>query len=190
MSALDSQYLACFGFYEEYIQKYLNKDIKEWEAKNKYTFNLTADDIEDIRSELKCLLLIDINKKYENRIPIRHPRNYVLTVCKNDLKNTLIKMVRLRKNESRYEHEWKLKMIDAKNRKDEHILTILDKYPYVEVRELFKSALDIREMAIVYLFHSDFDYIQIAKTLKISEDYCRKIYNQAEGKLKNALGFG
>ena len=188
MSALDGQYLACFKFYEEYVQKFLNKDIREWEAKNKYTFNLTAADLEDVRSELKCLLLTDIDQKYKDRIQIYHPRNYVFTVCKNDLKNTLIKLARLRKNESRYEHEWKVKMIDAKNRKSENLLATLDKYSYVEVRELFKSALDIREMAVVYLVHTGFAYAKIAKTLKISEDYCRKIYNQAESKIKIALG--
>ena len=81
-------------------------------------------------------------------------------------------------------------MIDAKNRKNGNLLTTLDGYLYEEVRELFKSTLDIREMAIVYLVHSGFKYDKIARTLKISVDYCRKVYNQAESKLRDALGLG
>ena len=70
------------------------------------------------------------------------------------------------------------------------MLTTLDGYSYEEIRELFRSVLNIREMAVVYLVHSRFSYIKIAKTLKISADYCRKIYNQAEHKLTEALGLG
>ena len=67
-------------------------------------------------------------------------------------------------------------MIDAKNRKNGELLVILDKYSYEEIRELFKAVLNIREMAVVYLIHCGFSYAKIAKTLKISEDYCRKLY--------------
>ena len=72
--------------------------------------------------------------------------------------------------------------------KNENLLVTLDEISYGEVRELFRSVLDIRQMAVVYLVHSGFDYVKIAKTLKISEDYCRKIYNQAENKLTEAIG--
>lgn len=188
MSALQSQYWPCYKFFTEYKKLFLHKDVQTWEIKNKYQFNFTADDFEDIRSELKCLLLADIKKKYLTHTPISHPRNYVLTVCKNDLFDILRKTSKDRKNKSRYENEWKVKMIDAKYRKDGNLLTTLDEYSYEDVRELFKSALDIREMAVVYLVHSGFKYDKIARTLKISVDYCRKIYNQAENKLKSVLG--
>ena len=188
MSALQNQYISCHKFYSSYKNQYLFKDINEWEVRNQYYFNFTANDLADIKSELKCLLLADIHEKYKNNIPIYHPRNYVFSVCKNDLKNALIKRSRLRKNRKQFEKEWKLKMIDAKNRKNDNLLTILDQYTYEEVREVFRSALDIREMAIVYLVHSGFSYLTISKALKISAEYCRKIYNRAENKLKKALG--
>lgn len=190
MSALQNQYWACYKFYTEYKEKFLHKDIQTWEVKNKYQFNLTSSDLADIKSELKYLLLADIKKKYQKHTEICHPRNYVLAVCKKDLLDVLRKTSKYRKNKSHYENKWKVKMIDAKNRKNENLLITLDKYSYEEIRELFRSALDIREMAVVYLVHSKFDYAKIAKTLKISVDYCRKIYNQAENKLTEALGQG
>ena len=188
MSALQNRYWTHYKFYQEYKEQFLSRDIQVWEIKNKYQFNFTSSGLEDISSELKCLLLADIRNKYLAHIHISHPRNYVLAVCKNDLRNTLIKMVRFRKNKSRYENEWKIKMLNAKNRKSDDLLIYLDQYSYEEVRELFRSELDIREMAVVYLVHSGFDSVKIAKTLKISVEYCRKIYNQAENKLKKALG--
>ncbi len=188
MSALENQYWACYQFYTEYKEKYLHNDIQMWEARHNCNFYFRFEDIADIRSELKVLLFADIKKKFYNNDKINNTRNYVFTVCKNDLKNILIKISRLRKNKSQYEHEWKIKMIDANNRKKGDLLATLDEYSYVEVRELFMSALDIREMAVVYLVHSGFNYDKIARTLKISVDYCRKIYNQAENKLRDALG--
>lgn len=187
MSVLQSQYWTCFKFYTEYKEQFLYKDIRAWEVKNRYQFNLTYHDRADIKSELKCLLLSDIKKKYEKHIEICHPRNYVLAVCKNDLFDILRKAANDRKNKLRYEKEWKVKMIDAKNRKNENLLVTLDSYSYEEIRELFKSVLTIREMAVVYLVHCFFSYARIAKTLKISEDYCRKIYNTAENKLTKAV---
>ena len=71
---------------------------------------------------------------------------------------------------------------------EQNFLTGFDNYE--EVRELFKAVLTIKEMAVVYLVHCRFSYAKIAKTLKISEDYCRKLYNRAENKLKEALGIG
>ena len=188
MSALQNQYWKCYKYYSQYKTQFLHNDIKEWEAKNKCHIHLTVADIADIKSELKCLLLADVKMKYQKHIQISHPRNYVLAVCKNDLKNTLIKLSRLRINKSRYENEWKVKMIDAKNRKNENLLVILDKYSYEEIRELFRAVLTIREIAVVYLVHCQFSYVKIAKAMKISEDYCRKLYNKAENKLKKALG--
>jgi len=188
MSALQNQYWKYYKFFQEYKSQFLYNDIQSWESKNKYYFNFIVADIADIKSELKCLLLADIKKKYQEHRRISHPRNYVFTVCKNDLKNTLVKQSRLRKNESQFEYDWKVKMIDAQNRKNGELLPTLDKYSYEEVRELFKSVLNIKEMAIVYLVHCCFSYAKIAKTLKISEDYCRKLYNRAENKLTEALG--
>ncbi len=187
MGALQNQYWAHYKFYQQYKEQFLPKDIQAWEIRNKYKFNFTACDLEDIKSELKCLLLTDIRSKYLAGIHIIHPRNYVLAVCKNDLQNTLIKILRLRKNKSRYEREWKVKMVDAKNRKSNDLLIYLDQYSYAEVRELFMSALNIREMVVVYLVHCRFSYTKIAEILKISVDYCRKIYNQAEHKLTETL---
>lgn len=188
MSALENQYWIHYKFFKEYKEQFLSKDIQAWEAKHKCNFYFKPDDLADIKSELKCLFLADVKKKHQEHVEIYHPRNYVLAVCKNDLKNTLTKISRLRKNKSRYENEWKVKMIDAKNRKNGNLLTTLDGYSYEEVRELFKSALNIREMAVVYLVHCGFSYVKIAKTMKISADYCRKVYNQAENKLRDALG--
>ncbi|MCK5607818.1 hypothetical protein KAR91_38410 [Candidatus Pacearchaeota archaeon] len=111
----------------------------------------------------------------------------MLTVCKNDLFDILRKALKDSKNKSRYENEWKAKMIDAKNRKNENLLTTLDGYSYAEVRELFDSALNIKEMVVVYLVHCGFDYVKIAKTMNISNDYCRKIYNHAENILTETL---
>ena len=78
-------------------------------------------------------------------------------------------------------------MIDAQNRKSGELLVALNKYSYEEIRELFKSCLTIKEIAVIYLVHCCFGYNKIAKTLKISEDYCRKLYNRAENKLREAL---
>ena len=163
-------------------------DIQAWQAANKCYLNLTAADLADIKSELKCMLLGDIKKKHQENVEICHPRNYVLAVCKNDLLDILRKAVNDRKNRANFEYEWKVKMVDAKNRKNESLLTTLDEYSYQEVRELFVSTLNIREMTVIYLVHCGFDYTKIAKTLKISVDYCRKIYNHAENKLTEALG--
>jgi len=188
MSALQNQYWKCYPFFKEYKEKYLYNDIQAWQATNKCYLNLTAADLADIKSELKCMLLGDIKKKHQKNIEICHPRNYVLAVCKNDLLDILSKTANDRKKKSNFEYEWKVKMIDAKNRKNESLLTTLDKYSYEEVRELFVSKLNIREITVIYLVHCDIDYAKIAKILKISVDYCRKIYNQAENKLTEALG--
>ena len=97
MSALQKQYWDCYQYYKEYKEQFLHKDIRSWEVKNKYQFSLTSADLEDIRSELKCLLLADIKKKYQENIKISHPRNYVLAVCKNDLFDILRKTTNDRK---------------------------------------------------------------------------------------------
>jgi len=188
MSVLQHQYWTCYKFYKEYIERFIYKDIQAWQSSNKCDLYLKAADLADIKSELKCQLLADIKKKHQKDIEISHPRNYVLAVCKNDLFDVMRKAANDRKKKANYEYEWKVKMIDAKNRKNESLLAALDTYSYEEVRELFLSVLNIREMAVVYLVHSGFDYSKIAKTLKISVDYCRKLYNRAENKLTNALG--
>ena len=187
MSALQNQYWTCYNFYTEYKTRFFHKDIQTWEIKNNYYFNFIPAELADIKSELKCLLLADIKKKYQKRVEISHPRNYVLAVCKNDLIDILRKTTNNRKNRTHYENKWKVKMIDAKNRKNENLLVTLDEISYGEIRELFKSVLDIREMVVVYLVHSGFTYDTIAETLKISADYCRKIYNKAEKKLMSVL---
>ena len=168
MSALQSQYWKYYKYYQEYKKEFLYKDIQAWEIRNKYHFNFIAADIADIKSELKCLLLTDIKKKYQTYSPIYHSRNYVLTTCKQDLFDILRKTKKNKKLKSQYEYDWKVKMIDAKNRKNENLLTTLDKYSYEEIRELFKSCLNIKEMAVVYLIHCGFSYAKIAKALKIS----------------------
>jgi len=190
MSALQNQYWKYYKYYTEYKEQFLVKDIQTWEVRNKYRFNFTATDIADVKSELKCLLLADIKKKYQAYSQITHPRNYVLTTCKQDLFDILRKTKKHKKRKSQFEYEWKVKMVDANNRKNGELLTTLDKYPYEDIRELFKSCLNIREMAVVHLIHCQFSYAKIAKTLKISEDYCRKLYNQAEKKLRGAVGLG
>ena len=190
MSALQNQYWKLYTFFQQYKEQSLRRDIQAWETKNKWYLNFTAWDIKDVASELKCLLFADIRSKYWSGVHISHPRNYVFTVCRNDLFDILRKTKRHQQFKSRYEHEWKIKILNSKNRKKENLLVTLDQYSYEEVRELFRSALDIREMAVVYLVHSGFDYLSIAQTLKISEDYCRKIYNQAKNKLKKAVGLG
>ena len=190
MSALQNQYWKCYKYYTEYKKQFLVKDIQSWEVRNICYFNFRPDDIAEIRSELKCLLLADIKKKYQAHRQISHPRNYVLKTCKYDLFDILRKAKKHRKHKAHFEYEWKLKMIDAHNRKDGELLVILNQYSYEEIRGLFKSVLNIREMAVIYLIHCGFSYVQIAKTLKISEDYCRKLYNRAENKLKEALGVG
>ena len=190
MGALQKQYWKYYKFYQEYKKEFLLKDILSWEFRNKYHFNFTAADIADIKSELKCRLLVDIKKKYQAYNQIYHPRNYVLTTCKHDLFDILRKTKKNKKLKSQFESDWKVKMIDAKNRKNEELLTTLDKYSYEEIRELFKSCLNIKEMAVVYLVHCCISYAKIAKTLKISEDYCRKLYNRAENKIRKALGMG
>ena len=187
MSALRSQYWSCYQYYREYKEKYLHQDIQAWEARHSCNFYFQPDDIADIKSELKVLLFADIKKKFDNNNKISNPRNYVFAVCKNDLLDILRKTSKYRKYRSHYENEWKIKMINAKNGGKGDLLTTLDGYSYVEVIELFRLTLDIMEMAIVYLVHSGFDYENIAGTMKISVDYCRKIYKQAENKLIKAL---
>jgi DNA-directed RNA polymerase specialized sigma24 family protein len=187
MSALQNQYWKCYKYYTEYKTQFLVKDIQSWEVRNICYFNFRPADIAEIRSELKCLLLADIKKKYQASSQINHPRNYVLKTCKYDLFDILRKTKKHKKLKSKFEYDWKVKMIDAKNRKNGKLLTTLDEYSYEEIRELFKSVLNITEMAVVYLVHCEFEYEKIAKTLKISDDYCRKLYNQAENKLKKAL---
>ena len=190
MSVLQNQYWKYYKYYKEYKEHFLLNDIQVWEVRNMCYFDFTAADIADIKSELKCLLLADIKKKYQACRQISHPRNYVLAVCKNDLFDILRKAKNHRKLKANFEYDWKLKMIDAHNRKNGELLVILNQYSYEEIRELFKSVLNIREMAVIYLIHCGFSYVQIAKTLKISEDYCRKLYNRAENKLTGALGIG
>jgi len=190
MSVLQNQYWRYYEYFKEYKEHFLLNDIQAWEVKNMCYFDFTAADIADIKSELKCLLLADIKKKYQACSQISHPRNYVLAVCKNDLFDILRKAKNHRKLKANFEYDWKLKMIDAHNRKNGELLVILNQYSYEEIRELFKSVLNIREMAVIYLIHCGFSYVQIAKTLKISEDYCRKLYNRAENKLTEALGIG
>ena len=68
MSALQSQYWKYYKFFTEYKKDFLQKDIHAWEANNKYEFNFTPYDFDDIRSELKCLLLADIKKKYLKQV--------------------------------------------------------------------------------------------------------------------------
>ena len=188
MSALQNQYWTYYKFYTEYKEQFFYKDIQAWQAANNCYLNLKPADLADIKSELKCLLLADIKKNHQKNVEICHPRNYVLAVCKKDLFDILRKAANDRKNRANFEHEWKAKMLDAKNRKNESLLATLDKYSYEEIRELFVSALNIREITVIHLVHCDFDYVKIAQTLKISVDYCRKIYNQAENKLTAALG--
>ena len=129
----------------------------------------------------------DIKKKYDKNLEIYNYKNYVITVCKYDIMDILGKRLKLRKNNSKYESKWKAKMIDAWNRKNDNLLTTLNEFSYMEVRELFREVLDIREMAVIFLVHVGFNYCKIGETLKISADYCRKLYNQAEKKIRKAL---
>ena len=190
MSALQNQYFSCYTYYSSYKNQYLLKDIIQWETRNQCYFNFTSHDLADIKSELKCRLLTDIKKKYQQYQSVYNLNQYVLKTCRYDLFDILRKMKKYRTKRTQFEKEWKLKMIDANNRKTGKLLVILDTYNYEEVRELFKAVLTIKEMAVVYLVHCRFSYAKIAKTLKISEDYCRKLYNRAENKLKEALGIG
>ena len=91
MSALQNQYWKYYKFYTEYKEQFILNDIQRWQIKNKCYFNFTAADIADIKSELKCLLLADVKKKYQAHSQISHPRNYVLAVCKHDLFDILRK---------------------------------------------------------------------------------------------------
>lgn len=172
-------------YLDEYLRCKLELDIRLYQTTHSVSVNLTAEDLEDLKSELTLKWISGMNRYTSDEI--KSPRNLTLTICKNFLADHLDRFVEQKRNEHKFKNEWEHKIMAEKSRKQHTLLLYIDDMPGCEIREVFNKHLNIKQNIVVWLVYCGHKQDEIASALQLSVDYVQRLYKQAEEILRKVL---
>ena len=152
-----------------------------------YQRKLQDADRDDLVSELKRTLFVAIRGKYKTDTSVGNRWNYTVTVAKNRLQSWLVQFMKRKTKQKHYEDYWEGRAAEDDARERSTALIYIDGLPGIELSELFVNHLNIKQTEIIWLRYCGHSNEDIAEQLKLSKDYVRKLYRQAELVLAEAL---
>jgi len=193
MKTLQDQLIDHISILDHYCSKSLSKKVSKFNSKHKQPLQQDRYySLEDVHSYLKIEVIKSVTNKYnKSGFPLDHsPLKYIKSIFENGIKGYLMEQGHYVKCQTEYINDIKGRMIMESECHNYKLGVHIDGMSYIDARELLKEAFDgsIKHDAVFYMVQQKYSYNKIAKLLKVSVDYVRKIWNESENMLSDLLG--